>query len=613
MAVNRIKQLKIEDSRELVTALIGHIDDIFVDVDLKKHNFRQQLYEYLKYIGCYETILFYDTIDGLFTYEEQSLDNYFGKDPIYENKIMVENQSRIKSKFKKTKSVNTDKQYSLNSKKGFYESKEIGLHFTEKLINIIEQTKIKTALIFNSAEISFGDVIDNKFISEIKRISFNDNTNKIFVIYENESDFVEYFDSNNNNYLFANKFFRNLFIKDTNINEKNVFHVLKPMKDECRNLLNLQRLKSNIKVDWNEFDNIVDLFAAENGTLIEKKKKLSNILELSKNELVRKKVIKNSTIDFDRNILKDVKGQNVNIEIIAEDIEYWASDDNKKQPLSFFLVGKSGTGKTHTAKTFAKALESSGFELVTLRMENYKEPHSISKLLGSPPGYIGYKEKSELFTKIRINRRLVILFDEIEKAHTDVFTSLMNLVEEGILTASDGYEGIFKECILFFTSNLAEEKVVQAKELFLEKNRKGSKTDVKILKDSLFKEEIRNILLKELEKNGLTPKPEVWNRIGYFLTYSNLSDEYIIEIFTDIIIKSTQKKNITINNIDTYYLSYLIKKQQQLSSGMRGLTKEIENNILTAIKEQKLKNGTYNLNFDNENEEIIFVENATTM
>ena len=614
MAVERIELLEIVN-RGFVTALIGNLADSFIDDDLKIYNFKQQLFEYLKSKG-YKTIVFYDRNDGLFTYEESSFQNFLGKAATSDNdKPSSNNQDGrpINGRFKrKTEQENTgsDKLYKWRPTLGFFQIEGTSdTALMDKFKAILRQTEVKTVLIFNSPEIQITN--RDEFITSISTVYQEYSTarsqNKILINYtfENEAELVRYF--NTKHTIFADNFFRDLFISGDAANKVNVFKVPLPMQDECRNLLNMIRLKDSKNVDWPNWNNNIEMLVAENRTLKENESKLSDISELTMEALIKNNVIKPKTIDFDRRkmqpVLNEVKGQDENIEIIAEDIELWASEESREKPLSFFLVGKSGTGKTHTAETFAKALEPSGFGFRRLDMTEYKEQHSIAKITGAPPGFVGYDDTPVLIQAIKENRRMVFLFDEIEEAHPDILTALMNLIDVGRLTHKD-YTGNFTECILFFTSNLAEDRVVQTRKDFLINNKKGNKTAVEILKDSKLKDIIREILYKERPM----VKEAVWNRFGYYLVYNQLDPKYIVEIIISIIRKTARQKNIIINEIAIDYLTYLTDKQQNSKSGLRDLEKEIE----PAIKKQRCtQNSIYNVTFDIENERINIVKCQT--
>jgi ATP-dependent Clp protease ATP-binding subunit ClpB len=154
---------------------------------------------------------------------------------------------------------------------------------------------------------------------------------------------------------------------------------------------------------------------------------------------------------------KRVVGQNEAIEAVSDAVRRSrAGLQNEKRPIgSFLFMGTTGVGKTEFAKALAEALYGSEDALIRLDMSEYCEAHSISRLIGSPPGYIGYDEGGQLCEKVRINPHHIILFDEIEKAHRDIFNLMLQIMDEGILCDSRGRKISFKNTVIIMTSNIA--------------------------------------------------------------------------------------------------------------------------------------------------------------
>ena len=585
MAVERIETLNIEQ-RGFVTALIGNLADSFIDVDLKSYNFKHQLYMYLK-DNRFKTIMFYDRYDGLFTYEEASFQNFLGQDVDPEkNKQPVDNldgrpiNGRFKKKTEDTQ-ADSDKLYKWRPELGFYQIKgtsDTDTALLSKFQKIIRQTSVKTALIFNSPEIQINnrDEFVTSFSTVSQEIATTNNQNKILLNYGfgNEAEFVRYFSSKST--VFADNFFRDLFVEGEEINKSNVFNVPFPMQDECRNLLNYCRFKNTKTVEWNEYENIVEMLVAENKTLKQNENQLVKVSELSMEELVKNNVIKSKTISLDieevRPILNKIKGQQDNIEIITKKIKIWAKSKNRKKPATFFMVGSSGTGKTFTVETFANAMESSGFSYIYLDMSQYDTKEKANNLIGSPLGFVGSGHTTNLFKAIKENRRLVICFDEIEKADASILKLLMQFVDKGELS-NNNYTGDFKECIVFFTSNLAQNEVIEQKNNLLQSSQ--NKNTIQLLTDTSFKQQIRETL-QHTSKNIPT---EVWGRFTDILIYNRLQEKDIIEIAIDNIREKTKDNNIIINNISPEYLAYLAKKHANSQFGMRDLVEEINQRI----------------------------------
>ena len=638
MAVKRISDIDIKNNNSLFTAIYGNITDseFFIDSDLKKYNLWQQLHLYLKSEGY--IVLFYDS-NNVHSYSQadliEFLDLKYTKESIQPNRYV----GKLNSPFKQTRFNNANKIAEKNISENplhqsiqlvsdtghdrdkFYKtSKDTGeLDCLKKLFahNPDKPNKKVAYIIKNPETHAFPrgdkDAYTDFFNSLKKNYVKNNSSDKIFVIYnyKDTQSLISSFDDPTKQQFF---FFSNDF-KQQFVEKNNTFLISLPDQSECRNLLNSVRLDYTKNVIWgtDDLDNIAEMLTAEERTLSENKKKLDSISQLSMEELIKKDVIKKKTIDFNFDtVLSDlkekIKGQNENIEIIAEDIEIWAMEEQKEQPLSFFLAGKSGTGKSHTAEMFAKALEPSGFGYRVIDMTEYIDETSVAKIVGAPPTYVGYGDTPILIEDIKANRRMVFLFDEIEEAHPKILTVLMNLIDAGRLTYGD-YTGNFKECILFFSSNLAENEIVAEKKKFFEENNNENNTDIDKLKDLRFKERVRKILQNTLnsKKNGLYLKDAVWNRIRYFLVYDQLKEDDVKNIVEYMIRKAAGKKKIKINQIDSEYLTTLTSLQQELSSGIRDLKQKINNDIPTAIKKQKCNsNCTYDLKFTNE---IIFVEN----
>ena len=137
-----------------------------------------------------------------------------------------------------------------------------------------------------------------------------------------------------------------------------------------------------------------------------------------------------------------------------------------KRPIgSFLLLGPTGVGKTELSKALAEAVFGSEDAMIRVDMSEYMEKHSVSKLIGSPPGYVGYEEGGQLSEKVRRNPYSVLLFDEIEKAHPDVFNILLQVLDDGHITDAQGRKIDFKETIIIMTSNAGAQSIVEPKRL----------------------------------------------------------------------------------------------------------------------------------------------------
>ena len=184
---------------------------------------------------------------------------------------------------------------------------------------------------------------------------------------------------------------------------------------------------------------------------------------------------------------------------------------------SFLFLGPTGVGKTELSKALAEAVFGKESDIIRVDMSEYMEKHSVSKMIGSPPGYVGYEVGGHLSEKVRRRPYSVVLFDEIEKAHLDVFNILLQILEDGNITDAQGRKVSFKNTIIIMTSNAGAERIVAPKHLGFSMD-ESEETDYKKMKDSVM-EEVKRIF-----------KPEFINRIDELLVFHTLDKENIKEI-----------------------------------------------------------------------------------
>ena len=195
---------------------------------------------------------------------------------------------------------------------------------------------------------------------------------------------------------------------------------------------------------------------------------------------------------------------------------------------SFLFLGPTGVGKTELCKALAEAMFGTEQALIRVDMSEYMEKHSVSKMVGSPPGYVGYDEGGQLSEKVRRNPYSVILFDEIEKAHPDVFNILLQVLDDGHITDAQGRKIDFKNTIIIMTSNAGASRIVAPKVLgFAAKD--NAETDYRIMKDNVM-DEVRRIF-----------KPEFLNRIDETIVFHQLNREHMHEI-VEILLKGIRKR-----------------------------------------------------------------------
>lgn len=251
-----------------------------------------------------------------------------------------------------------------------------------------------------------------------------------------------------------------------------------------------------------------------------------------------------------------------------------------KRPIgSFLFLGPTGVGKTELSKAVAETVFGSEQAMIRVDMSEYMEKHSVSKLVGSPPGYVGYEEGGQLSEKVRRNPYSVILFDEIEKAHPDVFNILLQVLDDGHITDAQGRKVDFKNCILIMTSNAGAQSIISPKKLGFAAV-EDVKQNYKVMKESVM-EEVRRMF-----------KPEFLNRIDEIMVFHSLNRENIKSI-VGILLKDFTKRckeqmNITLQVRDSVKV-YISESGFDDKYGARPLKRAIQNKIEDALAEQILE------------------------
>ncbi len=275
---------------------------------------------------------------------------------------------------------------------------------------------------------------------------------------------------------------------------------------------------------------------------------------------------------------KRVVGQNEAVEAVAKAIRRGrvGLKDPKRPIGSFLFLGPTGVGKTELSKALAEILFDNENSMIRLDMSEYMEAHSVSKLIGSPPGYIGYDGGGQLTEKVRRKPYSVILFDEIEKAHPDVMNLLLQILEDGRLTDSQGREVNFKNTIIIMTSNLGARYITEKKSLGF-----GNVENEKEYED------IKKEVIKELKKEL---RPEFINRIDEIIVFHKLSEEDIKQI-TNIMLKQVEerlKNQKYIVEIDDGVVKAILKQGYDNNFGARPLRRTIQNLVEDRISEEIL-------------------------
>jgi ATP-dependent Clp protease ATP-binding subunit ClpB len=283
-------------------------------------------------------------------------------------------------------------------------------------------------------------------------------------------------------------------------------------------------------------------------------------------------------------------GQNDAIKVIADAIRRSRAGLNEeKMPIgSFLFVGPTGVGKTELAKSLAEFIFNDQSALIRLDMSEYMEKHSVAKIIGSPPGYIGHDEGGQLTDRVRRKPYSVILFDEIEKAHHEVFNILLQILDDGRLTDSKGRTVNFKNTIVIMTSNLGNEVIQEYSIGFAETNDEKKAGELR-------QEEMKEKIDKILKENF---KLEFLNRINEIVVFKSLSKEDLIKI-VDLELEKMQDKlknrDIKIK-ISKTVKNMLADKSYDKTFGARPLKRVIQNMILNELSKEiiegHIKNGS---------------------
>lgn len=272
---------------------------------------------------------------------------------------------------------------------------------------------------------------------------------------------------------------------------------------------------------------------------------------------------------------------------------------DEKRPIgSFLFLGKTGVGKTELCKALAEAMFDNEKSLIRIDMSEYMESHSVSKLIGSPPGYVGHDDGGQLTEQVRRKPYSVVLFDEIEKAHNDVLNILLQLLDDGRLTDGKGKTVNFKNTIIIMTSNIGAEKLTQP----LRNMGFGSKFE----KSEAMRvyEDQKQTMLDEMKKRL---KPELINRFDGIIVFHNLSKLDMAKISTLLINNLNNRlkeKNITLK-LSENALKQIVEKGSDANYGARPLKRYIQREIEDALVEKLLnkeleQGGVVNVDVDND-------------
>lgn len=396
--------------------------------------------------------------------------------------------------------------------------------------------------------------------------------------------------------------------------------IVDQLKDEAQNI-KLQKMDVVKKQKYEEAANLRDKEKKILDRLEDEKKKFEEELLLKKREITTELVFEvvsnmtkipvskltadetNALAKLADNLSGKVIGQDEAVLRVAKSIRrnrIGIKDPNK--PIgSFIFLGSTGVGKTLLAKQLAKEIFGSEDSLIRVDMSEFQEKHTISRLIGSPPGYVGYDEGGQLTEQVKNKPYSVILFDEIEKANKDIFSTLLQVLDDGHLTDGLGRKINFKNCVIIMTSNLGVKKLQDF----------GTGVGFKTTNNSYIEEEQkRDVLKKELQKFFT---PEFLNRIDEVIVFNSLKKEDILKIVNLEFEKLTKrlvdlKYNITIDDSIKNMISEVGFDEMY---GARPLKRAIQDKVEDFISEEVIKgtikeNGMYHISY--KDEKVVFVE-----
>ena len=270
---------------------------------------------------------------------------------------------------------------------------------------------------------------------------------------------------------------------------------------------------------------------------------------------------------------------------------------------SFLFLGPTGVGKTELSKALAEAMFGSENALIRVDMSEYMEGHSVSKMIGSPPGYVGFDEGGQLSEKVRRNPYSVVLFDEIEKAHPDVFNILLQVLDDGHITDSRGRKVSFKNTVIIMTSNAGAQRIVEPKNLGFAAKEDAQKTYEKM--KSGVMEEVKRLF-----------KPEFLNRIDETIVFHQLTKDdmkRIINLLAQSLITRCRTQLDISLTLTPSLKEHIVEKYSNLKMGARPLKRAIQTLIEDALAEEilsgRVKSGDHVSAGFRENKVVFSVKN----
>lgn len=344
------------------------------------------------------------------------------------------------------------------------------------------------------------------------------------------------------------------------------------IEEEIEKIVNIQKKESKVMIkDAVCFDDVAEIITQMTGIPVKKmvsseRKKLQNL---------------------EKNIEKKIIGQKESIEFIAKSIRRArAGISDIERPLGVFLfLGPTGVGKTQLAKTLAEIMYERKDALIKIDMSEFMEKHNISRLVGAPAGYVGYEEGGKLTEQVRLHPYSVILFDEIEKANSEVFNLMLQIFEDGELTDASGRKIDFKNTTIIMTSNIGTEQLTdEAKLGFTEENKTNENQKNSEIRERYI--ETKDSVIKEFKDEF---SPEFVNRIDRILVFNPLDSSDIKAIikmqFIDFKNRLLKNNNIKIE-LDKLALDYITKKSFNPNEGARLVRRNLQEIVEDLVSEE---------------------------
>ena len=382
--------------------------------------------------------------------------------------------------------------------------------------------------------------------------------------------------------------------------EKNIQSEIKKTKKE------IEDARFKLEMAENNYD-LEKAAVLRHGTIPELEKKLDNLKQSNDNKILSDRVTEESiasviarwtnipitklaqgekekVLNLEQNMKKRVKGQDNALKLVSEAIIRSRSgikDENR--PIgSFMFLGPTGVGKTEVARTLAYELFDDEKHMVRIDMSEYMESHSVSRLIGAPPGYVGYDEGGQLTEKVRRNPYSIVLFDEIEKAHRDVLNILLQILDDGRITDGHGRVVDFKNTIIIMTSNISSQYVLDGK-----------------VDEDMMNAELKNYF-----------RPEFLNRIDEIIVFNALSKKVIYEILdklVDDLNKKIKHQRISIS-LTEKAKEFIVENGYDHNYGARPLKRYLSKNLETLLAKKLISGDVIsgdNLTIDISNDELV--------